>query len=78
MRSPIILNDLFWLAPDGHQPFDPLNLQLGPHRTGLVGRNGAGKSTLLELIAGRLPPAGGHVHREAQVAMLRQDLHGVS
>lgn len=78
MRSPIILNDLYWLAPDGHQPFDPLNLQLGPHRTGLVGRNGAGKSTLLELIAGRLQPAGGHVHREAQVAMLRQDLHGVS
>ncbi|MGQ7842876.1 ATP-binding cassette domain-containing protein [Granulosicoccus sp. 3-233] len=77
MRSSIILNDLFWLAPDGYQPFVPLSLQLGPNRTGLVGRNGAGKSTLLELIGGRLQPAGGHIHRDGRVAILRQDLHGV-
>ena len=45
----------------------------------VIGRNGVGKSTLVKMIAGELPPDGGHVRwgHQAQVGYLPQDQAGV-
>jgi len=53
-----------------------VSLRIGESdRIGLVGPNGAGKSTLLGIIAGRIEPLSGKVHRSAgvKIAFLPQD-----
>jgi len=46
----------------GVHAVDGLSFELVPGQaTGLIGPNGAGKSTALKLIAGAMPPSGGHV-----------------
>lgn len=45
---------------------------VGPEKIALIGSNGAGKSTLLAVIAGRLEPMAGTVHRPGRMVMLDQ------
>ncbi|MDD2973093.1 MAG: ABC-F type ribosomal protection protein [Lachnospiraceae bacterium] len=42
-------------------------------RIGLVGRNGTGKSTLLQVLNGSVPADAGHIIRNCEIAMIRQD-----
>ena len=56
------------VRPGGvHEDFTlgPVNLEIVPGLiTGLVGRNGSGKTTLLRILAGRLLPEEGSVHKD--------------
>ena len=74
MPASVALQQITYRPPDGRSLFDNLDLSFGPVRTGLVGRNGVGKSTLLALIAGAREPAGGFVHVEGTMGMLRQSV----
>jgi putative phosphonate transport system ATP-binding protein len=44
---------------------------------GIVGESGSGKSTLLNLLAGRFPPAGGHIHYRDGAGVLH-DINSLS
>src|SRR5689334_15777033 len=72
MPAQLALLNLAWTAPDGRAVLSGITASFGQERTGIVGRNGAGKSTLLNLLAGRLAPMGGSIHRDGTVALLRQ------
>ncbi|SEO50200.1 ATPase components of ABC transporters with duplicated ATPase domains [Methylobacterium sp. UNC300MFChir4.1] len=72
MPAQLALLNLAWTAPDGRAVLSGITASFGQERTGIVGRNGAGKSTLLNLLAGRLAPTGGSIHRDGTVALLRQ------
>lgn len=71
--SSISIACLSWHTPNNEPLFTDLNLALGPHRTGLVGRNGTGKTTLLRLIYGELSPAAGTINTPPSVGFLRQN-----
>jgi ATP-binding cassette, subfamily F, member 3 len=63
----------------GRRILDDLSLEVGRRdRLALIGENGGGKSTLLRLIAGRLEPDAGTVHRAAdtRVGYLEQSAGG--
>jgi ATPase subunit of ABC transporter with duplicated ATPase domains len=52
----------------GELLFRGVDLVVNPgDRIGLVGPNGVGKTTLLRVLAGELPPAGGHVTAGASI-----------
>jgi len=63
------------LRVDGRLRLDRVDIET-PGRLLLTGANGAGKSTLLEVLAGRLAPDGGSVHRRRglRVGYLPQDV----
>ncbi|NIS34371.1 MAG: ATP-binding cassette domain-containing protein, partial [Actinobacteria bacterium] len=53
---------------------DGLDIVAGSgERLGLVGQNGAGKTTVLRLLAGRLHPDHGVVHRHGSLGYLAQE-----
>lgn len=57
----------------------PLQLDIRRgQRIAVVGDNGTGKSTLLRVLAGQLPARAGHVQRHAPLALLDQQLLGMS
>ncbi len=70
----VVLHDLTFSWPDGGSVIDHVSGAFGRRRTGLVGANGAGKSTLLRLMAGLLPPGGGHITAAGIVEYLPQRL----
>ncbi|WP_331289595.1 ATP-binding cassette domain-containing protein [Methylobacterium radiotolerans] len=72
MPAQLSLLNVAWTAPDGRPVLSGITASFARERTGIVGRNGAGKSTLLSLVAGRLAPTRGSVHRAGTVALLRQ------
>lgn len=74
MPTSIIFASVTFALPDSRVLFSNLNFNLGPERTGLVGRNGIGKSCLLQLVSGALQPASGKVSVQGRAAMLRQSL----
>ena len=46
----------------GHRVLDQVSFRVRPGSiSGLIGPNGAGKTTMFNLIAGTLPPSGGHI-----------------
>lgn len=57
----------------------PLQLEIRRgQRIAVIGDNGAGKSTLLRVLAGQLPARSGIVQRHAPLALLDQQLLGLS
>ncbi|HEL2981176.1 TPA: ABC-F family ATP-binding cassette domain-containing protein [Stenotrophomonas maltophilia] len=57
----------------------PLQMEIRRgQRIAVVGDNGAGKSTLLRVLAGQLPARKGNVQRHAPLALLDQQLLGLS
>ncbi|MDA8446118.1 ABC-F family ATP-binding cassette domain-containing protein [Paracidovorax valerianellae] len=66
-----------WLRADGEALWtEPLDLNLAPGITGLVGDNGVGKSVLLALAAGTMEPAAGSVVRQGHVHAVDQHRAG--
>jgi ATP-binding cassette subfamily F protein 3 len=62
------MTDASFAYEPGHPVLQRLNLTLGTDdRVGLLGRNGNGKSTLAQLIAGRLEPQSGSIHRAGKI-----------
>ncbi|MGV8833067.1 MAG: ABC-F family ATP-binding cassette domain-containing protein [Devosia sp.] len=72
MPASVILHQLAYTTPDNQPLFTGLDLAIGNHRTGLIGRNGTGKSTLLRIIAGLAPPSSGSVTIFGTIDMLEQ------
>ena len=63
MHHSIIVNDLSFAYPDGHQALRNVTLSIEPcEKVALVGPNGAGKSTLILHLNGILDRNSGHVH----------------
>jgi cobalt/nickel transport system ATP-binding protein len=63
MHHSIIVNDLSYAYPDGHQALRNVTLSIEPcEKVALVGPNGAGKSTLILHLNGILDGNNGHVH----------------
>ena len=73
-NSPIVLEDLGLVWPDGSIALQHLSAAFGSGRTGLVGTNGSGKTTLLRLMAGRMTPTSGTVTTAGEVGYLPQTL----
>jgi ATPase subunit of ABC transporter with duplicated ATPase domains len=73
-RTPALvsLNQLGFQFANGETLFDQLNLQFDQVPTAIVGRNGVGKSVLAQLIANRLQPTAGSIHRTTLVAYVAQ------
>ena len=62
MTSPVIIQDVHKVYPNGTEALNGVDLQLSEGEAlGLVGPNGAGKTTLVKLILGLLHPTSGHV-----------------
>ena len=62
---------------DGPTILDDVTLEIEKGRKiGVIGQNGSGKSTLLKLLAGRIEPTRGEVHRQrgTKLAYLAQEL----
>ena len=74
MPASISLHQLSYSTPDNQPLFTGLDLSLGNHRTGLIGRNGTGKSTLLRIVAGLIHPASGSVTIQGTIGMLEQSV----
>lgn len=68
----LVVHQLICRFADGETLFGPLNLSLDRRHCALVGRNGVGKSRLLRLLAGREPPADGHIETRGLVAWVQQ------
>ncbi|BFO12123.1 hypothetical protein GGER_46330 [Serratia rubidaea] len=68
----LVIHQLTCRFADGETLFGPLNLSLDRRHCALVGRNGVGKSRLLRLLAGREPPADGHIETRGLVAWVQQ------
>jgi cobalt/nickel transport system ATP-binding protein len=59
MKAAIIIKDLSYSYPDGHQALSNINLNINPgERVAVIGPNGAGKSTLLLHLNGILKGTG--------------------
>ena len=69
----LLVDDLELSWGDRHV-LQGLSLTIAPmERVGIVGPNGCGKSTLLAIMAGRLQPDTGRIHRAGRVAILEQN-----
>lgn len=59
----------------GRRVLTGVDITISPgSRWGVVGENGRGKSTLLDILAGRLTPDGGHVHRVGTIGIAEQEM----
>ncbi len=65
------------VLPHGCSAALDLTLQRG-QRLAITGDNGSGKSTLLRMLAGQLPPRSGQLHVAVPVALLDQQLSGMT
>ncbi|MCQ4161004.1 ABC-F family ATP-binding cassette domain-containing protein [Roseomonas sp. GC11] len=68
LAPPILSLSRVDVGYDGRPILRGLELRLDQEdRIALLGANGNGKSTLAKLLAGRLPPLGGHTHRDRRL-----------
>ncbi|WP_309501105.1 ATP-binding cassette domain-containing protein [Saccharopolyspora gloriosae] len=63
------------LARGGHPVLSGVDLTVSAgDRLGIVGENGRGKTTLLQVLAGRLTPDSGAVHRSGSIGVADQEM----
>jgi ATP-binding cassette subfamily F protein 3 len=68
LAPPLVRLENVSVGYDGPPVLKRLNLRLDlDDRIGLLGVNGAGKSTFAKMIAGALPIASGHMHRDRRI-----------
>lgn len=73
-RARLNASDLF-LARGARPVLTGVDVSIGAgDRLGVVGENGRGKTSLLQVLAGRLVPDSGHVHRSGTLAVADQDI----
>ncbi len=62
LPNPLLTIDKVATGYDGQPILKNIGLTINPGtRLGVLGANGAGKSTLIKMLAGTLPPLGGHI-----------------
>src|SRR5690349_10931480 len=70
----LILQNISYSHPNKDLLFSHINLTVNKYeKIALIGNNGTRKSTLLRIIAGHLPPSGGHINAATTLFYIPQN-----